>query len=126
MSLMASLCAVLFQREVWDEIWDLIESVSEGFLPTLVVTQNLILRQRRACICRISFRSVQTKLLYKTVNVVCLLNKHNIVKCFFCWNYDIFIIGISKFRSDIRIFKDRFSEGFLNYSYTGLTLSRFR
>ena len=32
MSSMASFCAVLFSpREVLDEIWDLIESVSEGF-----------------------------------------------------------------------------------------------
>ena len=30
MSLMASFCAVLFPRDVLDEIWDLIESVSEG------------------------------------------------------------------------------------------------
>ena len=32
MSLMASFCAVLFPLDVLDEIWDLIESVSEGFL----------------------------------------------------------------------------------------------
>ena len=32
MSLMASFFAVLFPRVVLDEIWDLIESVSEGFL----------------------------------------------------------------------------------------------
>ena len=31
-SLMASLCAVLFPLDVLDEIWDLIESVFEGFL----------------------------------------------------------------------------------------------
>ena len=31
MSLMVSFCAVLFPRDVFDEIWDLIESVSEGF-----------------------------------------------------------------------------------------------
>ena len=32
MSLMASFCAVLFfPRDVLDEIWDLVESVSEGF-----------------------------------------------------------------------------------------------
>ena len=31
-SLMASFCAVLFPLDVLDEIWDLIESVSEGFL----------------------------------------------------------------------------------------------
>ena len=32
MSLMVSFCAVLFPTNVLDEIWDLIESVSEGFL----------------------------------------------------------------------------------------------
>ena len=32
MSLLASFCAVLFPLDVLDEIWDLIESVSEGFL----------------------------------------------------------------------------------------------
>ena len=32
---MASFCAVLFPRDVLNEIWDLIESVSEVFLPTL-------------------------------------------------------------------------------------------
>ena len=32
MSLMASFCAVLFPLDVLDEIWDLTESVSEGFL----------------------------------------------------------------------------------------------
>ena len=31
-SLMASFCAVLFPIDVLDEIWDVIESVSEGFL----------------------------------------------------------------------------------------------
>ena len=31
-SLMASFCAVRFPLDVLDEIWDLIESVSEGFL----------------------------------------------------------------------------------------------
>ena len=31
MSLMAPFCAALFPRDVLDEIWDLIESVSEGF-----------------------------------------------------------------------------------------------
>ena len=31
-SLMASFCAVLFPLDVLDEIWDLIESFSEGFL----------------------------------------------------------------------------------------------
>ena len=31
MSLMASFCVLLFPRDVLDEIWDLIESVSEGF-----------------------------------------------------------------------------------------------
>ena len=32
MSLMVSFCAAFFPRDVSDEIWDLIESVSEGFL----------------------------------------------------------------------------------------------
>ena len=36
MSLAVSFCAVLFPRDVLDEIWDLIESVSEGF-PTYSV-----------------------------------------------------------------------------------------
>ena len=31
MSLMACFCAVLFPLDVLDEIWDLVESVSEGF-----------------------------------------------------------------------------------------------
>ena len=31
MSLMVSFCAVLFPRDVLDEIWDLIESASGGF-----------------------------------------------------------------------------------------------
>ena len=31
-SLMASFCAVLFPLDVLDEIWDAIESVSEGFV----------------------------------------------------------------------------------------------
>ena len=31
-SLMASFCAVFFPLDVLDEIWDLIESVSEGYL----------------------------------------------------------------------------------------------
>ena len=32
LSLVASFCAVLFPLDVLDEIWDVIESVSEGFL----------------------------------------------------------------------------------------------
>ena len=45
MSLMVSFCAVLFffTRDVLDEIWDLIESVSEGF-PTYSTTPRLCLR----------------------------------------------------------------------------------
>ena len=39
-SLMASFCAVLFPLDVLDEIWDLIESVSEGF-----VTYSLFLKE---------------------------------------------------------------------------------
>ena len=31
------LCCFFFPLDVLDEIWDLIESVSEGFLPTLLV-----------------------------------------------------------------------------------------
>ena len=31
MSMMVSFCAVIFPRDVLDGIWDLIESVSEGF-----------------------------------------------------------------------------------------------
>ena len=31
-SLMASFCAVLFPLDVLDETWDVIESISEGFL----------------------------------------------------------------------------------------------
>ena len=31
MSLIVSFCAVFFPRDASDEIWDLIESVSEGF-----------------------------------------------------------------------------------------------
>ena len=34
MSMMVSFCAVPFPRDVLDEIWDLIESVSECFIPT--------------------------------------------------------------------------------------------
>ena len=34
-SLMASFVLSFFPLDVLDEIWDLIESVSEGFLPTL-------------------------------------------------------------------------------------------
>ena len=40
MSLVASFCAVLFAfllRDVLDEIWDLIESVSEGFFYLLFI-----------------------------------------------------------------------------------------
>ena len=40
MSLMVSFCAVLFPRDVLDEIWDLIESVSEGFSYLLLLDPN--------------------------------------------------------------------------------------
>ena len=40
MSLMVSFCAVLFPRDVLDEIWDLIESVSEGFSYLLILGPN--------------------------------------------------------------------------------------
>ena len=36
-SLMASFVLSFFPLDVLDEIWDLIESVSEGFLPTLTI-----------------------------------------------------------------------------------------
>ena len=35
LSLMASFCAAVSPRDVLDEIWDLNETVSEGFLPIL-------------------------------------------------------------------------------------------
>ena len=35
MSLMVSSSPIIFPRDILDEIWDLIESVSGGFLPTL-------------------------------------------------------------------------------------------
>ena len=41
--MMLSFCAVLFPRDVLDEILDLIESVSEGFLPTLEIHSILLL-----------------------------------------------------------------------------------
>ena len=37
-SLMASFVLSFFPLDVLDEIWDLIESVSEGFLPTLDIS----------------------------------------------------------------------------------------
>ena len=39
MSMMVSFCAVLFPRDVLDELWDFIESVSEGF-PTYSSTNS--------------------------------------------------------------------------------------
>ena len=40
MSLMVTFCAVCFPQDVLDEIWDLIEPVSVGSLPTIAA--NLI------------------------------------------------------------------------------------
>ena len=42
MSLMVSFCAVFFPRDVLDEIWDLIESVSGGFSYLLFQNFKLI------------------------------------------------------------------------------------
>ena len=39
---MASFCAVISRLDVLDEVWDLIESVSEGFLPTLAQVLQLL------------------------------------------------------------------------------------
>ena len=39
-SLVASFCAFLFPLDVLDEIWDLIESVSEGFLTYSYLRHN--------------------------------------------------------------------------------------
>ena len=35
-------CAVLFSRDVLDEIWDLTESVYKGFIPTFLSRQKHI------------------------------------------------------------------------------------
>ena len=43
MSLLMSLCAVLFTRDVVDEIWDLIGSVSAGFPTYFFIADSLIL-----------------------------------------------------------------------------------
>ena len=43
-SLMASFCAVLFPLDVLDEIWDVIESVSEGFLTYFTMVPSFSLR----------------------------------------------------------------------------------
>ena len=37
------LCSPFFPRDVFDEIWDLIESVSKGFPSTLFGPQNVII-----------------------------------------------------------------------------------
>ena len=42
MSMIVSFCAVFFPRDVLDEMWDLIESVSEGF-PTYSSTHITML-----------------------------------------------------------------------------------
>ena len=44
MSLMASFCVVLFPQDVLDEIWNLIESVSDGF-----PTYSCIMRTLKEC-----------------------------------------------------------------------------
>ena len=36
MSLMVSFCAVVFPRDVLDEVWGSFESISEGFIFTLI------------------------------------------------------------------------------------------
>ena len=41
-SLMASFVLSFFPLDVLDEIWDLIESVSEGFLPTLPIFRDCL------------------------------------------------------------------------------------
>ena len=41
MSLMASFSAVLFPRDVLDEIWDLIKSVSKGFLTYFIIPSSI-------------------------------------------------------------------------------------
>ena len=47
MSLMASFCVVLFPRDFLDEIWDLIEPVSEGEFPTyFALKQEMVYPQR--------------------------------------------------------------------------------
>ena len=40
MSLLVSLCAVIVPRDVVDEIWDLIGSVSEGLPTTFTIDWN--------------------------------------------------------------------------------------
>ena len=48
MSLMASFCVVLFPRDFLDEIWDLIEPVSEGEFSylLLLLKQKMVYPQR--------------------------------------------------------------------------------
>ena len=47
-SLMGSFCAVLFPLDVLDEIWDLIQSVFEGFL---TYSYNNILLDQNISVC---------------------------------------------------------------------------
>ena len=57
MSLMASFCVVHFPRHVLDDIWDLIESVSESFLtyssktPDLLMLREVCLLLRHSGLC---------------------------------------------------------------------------
>ena len=65
-----------FPQDVLDEIWDLIESVSEGFLPTLIswadfsdLFRNIIIRYKR-----IGYNvNVMRQFAYLVVNSITLL-----------------------------------------------------
>ena len=53
MSLMASFCAVLFPLDVFDEIWDFIESVSEGVPTYFALLKILSIKSTRLSLIRL-------------------------------------------------------------------------
>ena len=71
MSLMVSFVLSLFSRDISNEIWDLIGSVSEGFL-TYLPFENLIFSMSHTCSSKIiNVMLFNFKNILKTIGLAC-------------------------------------------------------
>ena len=79
---MASFCAVLFPLDVLDEIWDVIESVSESFLTYFLTPSNYYWPSQGGTLVAVIFVYVRcfSKFYCFNFNTFCVSNLFNTVK----------------------------------------------
>jgi len=60
-----------------------------------MIGKNHLFRKRSWCMCRSVRVIVNAEFLYKTVNIVCVAYKNNIIGGFVSWNDNVFAVKVS-------------------------------